>query len=56
MERTSSAVIAVFYDAHNVEYTDEIFNKSVEWSSRSTRLLNEVKALPIEKGRFPKSY
>ncbi|MCA1293271.1 nitroreductase family protein [Paenibacillus sp. alder61] len=27
---TSSAVIAVFYDAHNVEYMDEIFNKAVE--------------------------
>ncbi|WP_025853033.1 nitroreductase family protein, partial [Paenibacillus ehimensis] len=27
---TSSAIIAVFYDAHNVEYMDEIFNKSVE--------------------------
>ncbi|WP_068621465.1 nitroreductase family protein [Paenibacillus tuaregi] len=27
---TSSAVIAVFYDANNVEYMDEIFNKSVE--------------------------
>ncbi|AIQ43726.1 NAD(P)H nitroreductase [Paenibacillus sp. FSL R5-0912] len=27
---TSSAVIAVFYDAKNVEYIDEIFGKSVE--------------------------
>ncbi|MBU5349596.1 nitroreductase family protein [Paenibacillus lautus] len=27
---TSSAIIAVFYDANNVEYMDEIFNKSVE--------------------------
>jgi nitroreductase len=27
---TSSAVIAVFYDANNVEYMEEIFNKSVE--------------------------
>lgn len=27
---TSSAVIAVFYDANNVEYLDEIFGKSVE--------------------------
>jgi len=27
---TSSAVIAVFYDANNVEYMDEIFTKSVE--------------------------
>lgn len=27
---TSSAVIAVFYDANNVEYIDEIFGKSVE--------------------------
>jgi nitroreductase len=27
---TSSAIIAVFYDAHNVEYMDEIFNKAVE--------------------------
>ena len=27
---TSAAIIAVFYDAHNVEYMDEIFNKSVE--------------------------
>lgn len=27
---TSSAVIAVFYDANNVEYMDEIFNKAVE--------------------------
>ncbi|CAM4298561.1 nitroreductase family protein [Paenibacillus tarimensis] len=27
---TSSAVIAVFYDANNVEYMDQIFNKSVE--------------------------
>ncbi|PAD28610.1 nitroreductase family protein [Paenibacillus sp. 7523-1] len=27
---TSSAVIAVFYDAENIEYMDEIFSKSVE--------------------------
>nr|WP_260068924.1 nitroreductase family protein [Paenibacillus sp. p3-SID867] len=27
---TSSAIIAVFYDANNIEYMDEIFNKSVE--------------------------
>ncbi|WP_018885299.1 nitroreductase family protein [Paenibacillus massiliensis] len=27
---TSSAIIAVFYDANNVEYMDEIFNKAVE--------------------------
>ncbi|WP_339788695.1 nitroreductase family protein [Paenibacillus sp. FSL R7-0313] len=27
---TSSAVIAVFYDANNVEYMEEIFSKSVE--------------------------
>ncbi len=27
---TSSAVIAVFYDANNTEYMDEIFSKSVE--------------------------
>ncbi|MCG7385645.1 nitroreductase family protein [Paenibacillus sp. ACRRY] len=27
---TSSAVIAVFYDANNIEYMDEIFSKSVE--------------------------
>ncbi|MEK3785454.1 MULTISPECIES: nitroreductase family protein [Paenibacillus] len=27
---TSSAVIAVFYDANNIEYMDEIFNKAVE--------------------------
>ncbi|MCK0469859.1 nitroreductase family protein [Halalkalibacter sp. APA_J-10(15)] len=27
---TSSAVIAVFYDANNIEYIDEIFGKSVE--------------------------
>lgn len=27
---TSSAVIAVFYDSNNIEYMDEIFNKSVE--------------------------
>lgn len=27
---TSSAIIAVFYDAHNIEYIDEIFDKAVE--------------------------
>ncbi|MDQ0899284.1 nitroreductase family protein [Paenibacillus sp. V4I7] len=27
---TSSAIIAVFYDANNIEYMDEIFNKAVE--------------------------
>ncbi|MCG7380415.1 nitroreductase family protein [Paenibacillus sp. ACRSA] len=27
---TSSALIAVFYDAHNIEYMEEIFSKSVE--------------------------
>lgn len=27
---TSSALIAVFYDAHNIKYMEEIFNKSVE--------------------------
>ncbi|MFE6074251.1 nitroreductase family protein [Paenibacillus sp. NPDC057886] len=27
---TSSAVIAIFYDANNIEYMDEIFNKAVE--------------------------
>ncbi|KAI7260177.1 hypothetical protein KC345_g10131 [Hortaea werneckii] len=27
---TSSAVIAVFYDANNIEYMDDIFTKSVE--------------------------
>ncbi|MDQ0114007.1 nitroreductase family protein [Paenibacillus harenae] len=27
---TSSAIIAVFYDANNIEYIDEIFNKAVE--------------------------
>jgi len=27
---TSSAVIALFYDSNNIEYMDEIFNKSVE--------------------------
>ncbi|MCM3175601.1 nitroreductase family protein [Paenibacillus sp. MER 99-2] len=27
---TSSALIAVFYDAHNTEYMEEIFSKSVE--------------------------
>ncbi|WP_342438703.1 nitroreductase family protein [Paenibacillus sp. FSL L8-0436] len=28
--QTSSAVIAVFYDANNIEYIDEIFSKAVE--------------------------
>jgi len=27
---TSSAVIAVFYDANNIEYMDEIFSKAVD--------------------------
>ncbi|WP_036717847.1 nitroreductase family protein [Paenibacillus harenae] len=27
---TSSAIIAIFYDANNIEYMDEIFNKAVE--------------------------
>lgn len=44
---TSSAVIAVFYDANNVEYMDEIFNKSVELGY----MPQEIKDMQLQQAR-----
>lgn len=37
---TSSAVIAVFYDANNIEYIDEIFGKAVEHGYMSQDIMD----------------
>ncbi|MDF2834995.1 MAG: nitroreductase [Paenibacillus sp.] len=37
---TSSAVIAVFYDANNIEYIDEIFGKAVEHGYMSEDIMD----------------
>lgn len=37
---TSSAVIAVFYDANNIEYIDEIFGKAVELGYMPQNIMN----------------
>lgn len=44
---TSSAVIAVFYDANNIEYMDEIFSKAVELGY----MPQEVKELQLQQAR-----
>jgi len=44
---TSSAVIAVFYDANNIEYMDEIFSKAVDLGY----MPQEVKELQLQQAR-----
>lgn len=44
---TSSAVIAVFYDANNIEYMDEIFSKAVDLGY----MPQEVKDLQLQQAR-----